>query len=88
MISRIYDQRIVRAQLTGFIEGVPTDTVLEIALVADLLLAVATWPDTRFMFDGLARHGAETFKVPVEGVGWMLFEWVDGLGPVNLRLNE
>lgn len=88
MNSRISDPRILSAQSTGTAAGVPDQTALQIALVADLLLAMATWSDMHFMFDGLAPHRGQTFKVPVEGHGWTLFEWSDGLGAINLRLLE
>lgn len=88
MNSRISDPRIAAALTTGVIAGFTTHTITEIALVADLLLAQATWADMHFMFDGLARHGGPTFLVPVPGRGEMLFEWMDELGPINLRLIE
>jgi len=88
MSSRISDPRIMAAQTTGVIAGITNDTVLEIALVADLLLAMGTWSDVRFMFDDLACHRGHTFKVSVTGFGSMLFEWADEFGPVNLRLLE
>lgn len=86
MYSRISDPRVIAALTTGAIAGFDTHTVLEIALTVDLLLAMETWPDMHFMFDGLARHSGETFRVPVEGLGPMLFEWVDTFGPINIRL--
>jgi len=86
MNSRITDPRIVAALTTGTIAGLTTHTTTEIALVADLLLAQATWSDMNFMFDGLVRHSDQTFRVPVPGMAGMLFEWMDELGPINLRL--
>lgn len=88
MNSRISDPRIVAALTTGIIAGLSTNTTTEVALAADLLLAQATWSDMHFMFDGLARHAGQTFRVPVPGLAGMLFEWMDELGPMNLRLLE
>lgn len=88
MNSRISDPRIVAALTTGVVAGLATDTVVQIALAADLLLAQDTWTDMHFMFDGLARHHGQTFMVPVSGFGSMLFEWMNLLGPINLRLLE
>jgi len=88
MNSRISDPRITAALTTGVVAGLATDIVIEIALAADLLLKQETWTDMHFMFDDLARHLGRTFKVPVPGFGSMLFEWMDQLGPINLRLLE
>jgi hypothetical protein len=86
MYSRISDPRIIAALTTGVITGIDSQTVLEIALTADLLSEMETWPDMHFMFGGLARYSDQTFMVPVEGHGPMLFEWVDVFGPTNIRL--
>lgn len=88
MVSRIADLRVTQAQRHGVIVGLPREDAQRIALVTDLLIAMHDWRDLGFMFDELARHHDSTWKVPVDERWALTFEWVDELGPINIRLIE
>lgn len=88
MASRISNLRITQARQYGRIVGRPPDEAEAIALVADLLMAVCEPRDLRYAFEGVRRHKLTGFKVQVTDRWWIAFEWMDGVGTVDLRLLE
>ena len=88
MTVRIADLRVVQAQRHGVVVGLPRETARRIAAVADFLAAASEWRDLAFLFDELERHGGRGWKVAADRRWRLAFEWVEGIGPVNLRLVE
>jgi plasmid maintenance system killer protein len=85
---RVSDLRVTQAQRHGIVVGLPRKEAQQIAMIADLLSATTEWRDLTFMFDRLAHHEGRAWKVPVDQRWWLLFEWIEGFGPVNIRLLE
>lgn len=88
VIARIADLRVAQAQRHGIVVGLPRETARRIAAVADFLAVASEWRDLAFMFDALERHEGSGWKVPVDRRWWLAFGWVEGIGPVELRLIE
>lgn len=88
MIPRVSDLRVSQAQRDGVVVGLPCEEVQRIAMFADLLSATHEWRDVGFMFDSLTHHSGNAWKVQVDDRWWLAFEWIDELGPFNLRLLE
>lgn len=89
MTLRISDPRIVQAQRHGIIVGLPREDAYNIAIMADLLSAMVEWRDVLFMFPlELDHYEGQTWRIRVDDRWFMIFEWVDELGAINIRLLE
>jgi plasmid maintenance system killer protein len=88
VIHRISDLRVSQAQKHGRIVGLSREDARQIALKADLLTVVYSWSDLHFMFADLEQHSNGIWKIAIDRRWSLLFEWVEGFGPVNIRLDE
>lgn len=57
-----------------------------LALIIDLLRSCVEARDLDFMFLELSQVRGNTWRVPVDPVRALRFEFVDGLGAINIRL--
>lgn len=73
MVSRISDPRVPGADP-------------QLAMVVDLLKACHDGSDLMFMFPRLTAAAPATWRVPVDAGHALLFEWVEGFGAINIRL--
>ncbi len=88
MTVRVRDLRVRQAQESGIIVGLPRAFAATTALVADLLVGTHIWSDAMLMFADIGRHQGATWKVPITEGWWMLFDWMDGIGAVELRMHN
>jgi hypothetical protein len=57
-----------------------------LALIIDLLRPCVEARDLDFMFPELCHVRGNTWRVPVDAVRVLRFEFVDGLGAINIHL--
>jgi len=57
-----------------------------LAMVIDLICACVTLNDLSFMFTELVRVADSTWRVPVDHVRTVIFDWIEGFGAINIRL--
>lgn len=74
MVSRISDPQV-------FTDGDP-----QLAMIVDLIKACHDGSDVTFMFPDLSAVAPATWRIPVDSDRALLFEWVDGFGAINIRL--
>ncbi len=86
MISRFSDLRVKQAIDHGSIVGMPPDEAQRIALIADLITVCVHRRDLVFLRAELGREASEANRVRVDARWTLLFDWVDGLGATNIRL--
>lgn len=86
MVARISDPRVTQAVEHGRIVGLPPDDAHRIALIADMVTACATPLDLCFLFEGLDREAQLTWRVTVDSRWTLAFEWIDGMGAIDIRL--
>lgn len=85
--SRISDLRVQQAQEHGRIVGLPAIFAQEVAALADFLTDCRIWSDVTLTFDGeVVTHCPGRWRVPVNGEWWILFNWLKGVGPLEMRL--
>ena len=87
MSPRVSDLRVHQAQQHGVIVGLPKPFAEEVAALADFLMDCHLWSDVTLPFEEeLVAHSPTSWRVPVEGKWWLMFDWAKPFGPVALRL--
>ncbi|RWH69159.1 hypothetical protein [Mesorhizobium sp.] len=87
MKSRISDLRVLQAQQHGRIVGLPKTFAEEVAALADFLMDCHLWSDVTLPFEGeIVGCGPGRWRVPVAAGWWLMFDWVQRFGPVELQL--